>query len=155
MKKILILGIPGAGKSTIARKMAKEKNLPLIHLDKHYWQPGWQETSPEDWVKKVDEFLKEDSWVMDGNYLESLEKRIQASDTIIHLKVGRVKALLRVLKRSLFHLNQTRPDLNEACPERISFSFLKYICQFPEKQEKRIEELLKKYDTSKRILENP
>ena len=51
MERVLILGSPGAGKSTFARRLAERSGLPLIHLDKHFWRPGWVEPAPEEWQR--------------------------------------------------------------------------------------------------------
>src|SRR3989454_12597016 len=49
LKRVLVIGTGGSGKSTVARRLAQRTGLPLIHLDAHYWRPGWQPTPPDEW----------------------------------------------------------------------------------------------------------
>ena len=74
--RILVLGTPGSGKSTLARKLSISLQTEAIHLDKYYWKPGWVETTSDLWDLELNELLNEESWVMDGNYKNSLSKRI-------------------------------------------------------------------------------
>src|SRR4051812_22129729 len=68
MRRVLVIGSGGAGKSTFARSLAERLGLPLIHLDALYWRPGWVETPKEEWAREVRRLLSADRWVMDGNY---------------------------------------------------------------------------------------
>ena len=74
--RILVLGTPGSGKSTLARKLSLSLKTKAIHLDKYYWKPGWVETTSDLWDLELNELQNEESWVMDGNYINSLTKRI-------------------------------------------------------------------------------
>ena len=67
MKRILIIGAGGSGKTTLARRLAERTGLPLIHLDQLYWHSGWQATPTEEWRSKVDELIAGETWIMDGN----------------------------------------------------------------------------------------
>lgn len=68
MRRVLVIGCGGAGKSTLARQLGEATGLPVIHLDAHYWRPGWVETPKETWRAAVDELIAADAWIMDGNY---------------------------------------------------------------------------------------
>ncbi len=61
MKKILIIGSGGAGKSTFARRLHKATGIDVIHLDKVFWRPNWVETPKDEWKKTVENLLKKDS----------------------------------------------------------------------------------------------
>jgi adenylate kinase family enzyme len=130
MKKVMILGCCGAGKSTFARQLHQKTGLPLVHLDREYWQPNWVETEPEIWVDKVQELTKEEAWIMDGNYGGTMDIRLQAADTIIYLDRSRWLCLYRVLKRIIFNYGRPRPDINEGCKERFDWEFLVYVFRF-------------------------
>ena len=82
--KVAIIGHSGCGKSTIAAWIAKKRRLPLLHLDKVHWLPGWIERPKEEEQKIVREFLdSHDSWVIDGNYHSmEYERRMQEADRI-------------------------------------------------------------------------
>jgi adenylate kinase family enzyme len=89
MKRILIIGSGGAGKSTLSRCLQKLLGIPLVHLDSIFWKPGWVETPRPEWKRIVCELVQGDSWIMDGNYSGTLDIRIDACDTIIFLDLPR------------------------------------------------------------------
>ena len=85
--RILVLGTPGSGKSTLARRLSISLKTEAVHLDKYYWQPNWVETVSEVWDYKLYELLNKESWVMDGNYINSLPKRINYATHIVYLDI--------------------------------------------------------------------
>src|SRR5688572_30960534 len=78
MKRILVIGSGGAGKSTFARRLGKILSIEVIHLDSIYWRPGWIETPKQEWKKRVEHLIAGDSWIMDGNYSGTLQLRFEA-----------------------------------------------------------------------------
>src|SRR5256886_17527246 len=68
MKRTLVIGSGGTGKTTVARRLAQRTGLPLIHLDLLYWRPGWQPTPGEEWHETVRRLVAGESWIIDGNY---------------------------------------------------------------------------------------
>ena len=68
MRRVLVIGISGAGKSTFARELAARIGLPLIHLDKEFWRPGWVTTQQPQWRARVAALAAQDTWIIDGNY---------------------------------------------------------------------------------------
>ena len=73
MERILIIGCGGAGKSTLARQLGEKTGLPVVHLDKLYWRPGWQHVTREEFDKLLDEVLAQGAWIMDGNFNNTIE----------------------------------------------------------------------------------
>jgi len=49
MKRVMVIGCCGAGKSTFSRKLAEITKLETIHLDQYYWKPNWEETDKVEW----------------------------------------------------------------------------------------------------------
>lgn len=147
----MILGCCGAGKSTFARQLHEKTRLPLIHLDKEYWQPNWVETDAETWENKVQELAKNTAWIMDGNYGGTVDIRLQAADTIIYLDRSRWLCLYRVLKRIIVHYGQSRPDINEGCKERFDWEFIKYVYYFNDKKRPKTLARISKFATSKQV----
>src|SRR5690349_3028678 len=88
MKKILVIGSGGAGKSTFAKQLSAILHLEVLHLDALYWQAGWVETPKPEWKQRVTELLAGDAWIMDGNYSGTLDIRMQACDTVIFLDLA-------------------------------------------------------------------
>jgi hypothetical protein len=101
MKKILILGSCGAGKSTLAKKLQEVLEIDIIHLDQYYWKPSWTRTEKEEWQNKVSDLTSGESWIMDGNYRSTLDIRIPQSDAIIWLDFSPFICFRRVLKRRI------------------------------------------------------
>ena len=85
MKRFLIIGPSGSGKSKLAQRVGQITGLPVVHLDRHFWQPGWRPTPPGIWQEKVKQLVDEPAWIMDGNYRPTLHLRLPFSDKIILL----------------------------------------------------------------------
>jgi adenylate kinase family enzyme len=142
MQRVLVIGIPGAGKSTLSRKLARRTGLPLIHLDKEFWQPGWKVTPHEQWRPKVAALVAREAWVMDGNYDSSLDLRLPRADTVVWFDYPRRVALPRVLWRVAKTYGRVREDLAPGCPEKIDWEFLRYVWEFPSKERPRVVAML-------------
>lgn len=144
-KKILVIGCCGAGKSTLAKKMQKRTDLPLIHLDHEYYRPGWVKTEKTDWENKVRQLCRKEAWIMDGNYTGSLEMRLDYADAVVFLDIGRVKCLLRAVGRVLRSSQRQREDMAEGCKERHDLEFYRFIWNFPKKVRPGILKVLKEH----------
>lgn len=152
MKRIVIIGSGGAGKSTLARQLGEILKIEVLHLDKLYWQSGWIKPPKDEWKKKVDELLKKDSWVMDGNFGGTMEMRLEACDAVIFLDFPRTVCLYRVLKRRLAYRNTNRPDMTEGCSEKIDLDMLNWVWTFPNRAKPQIEARLKKVEGEKTVI---
>ena len=130
-KKLLIIGSGGSGKSTLARHLGEILALPVIHLDQAFWHVGWIKTPKEEWHRTVRHFVMKPEWIIEGNYSGTLETRLNQADTVIFLDFNRLICIGRVIRRWLAYLGKTRPDMPEGCVEKIDFSFLKWLWQFP------------------------
>jgi adenylate kinase family enzyme len=138
MQRVLVIGISGAGKSTFSRALADRTGLPLIHLDKEFWRPGWTVTPRPEWRAKVAELAARDAWIMDGNYGGSLALRLPRADTVFWFDYPALRCLRRALWRVVRNYGRVRDDLGEGCPERLDFEFLRYIKQFNTKSRPNI-----------------
>jgi len=138
MRRVMVIGCGGAGKSTLAKKLAERSALPLIHLDLHHWRPGWQLPDRTDWRAQVAALAAAPEWVIDGNYSNTYDIRMPRADTLIWLDYPRPTCLRRVLLRTVKGYGRARPDLPEGCPERFDFAFLRYVWDFPTKHRPRI-----------------
>lgn len=152
MKKIVIIGSGGAGKSTLAIQLGEILNIPVLHLDKLYWQAGWIEPSSDDWERRVEELLKAESWVMDGNFGGTMEMRLAACDTAIFMDFPRMICLYRVIKRRLKYRNTNRPDMTEGCNEKIDLEFLDWVWNYRKIKKPKVEKILQKFESEKTII---
>ena len=85
MRKVIVIGCPGAGKSTFARKLRDDTNLPLYYLDMLWHKEDKTNISREEFDTKLNDILKKDKWIIDGNYLRTLEMRLKECDTVFLL----------------------------------------------------------------------
>lgn len=152
MKRIVIIGSGGAGKSTLAKRLGEILQIKVIHLDKLYWRPNWVETPKDEWIQTVTELLKKDSWILDGNFGGTMEMRLEACDTAIFLDLSRTVCLYRVLKRRLTYRKTNRPDMAEGCHEKVNLEFLGWIWNFRQTTRPKIEERLKKIESGKTVI---
>ncbi|NQP35907.1 adenylate kinase [Streptococcus suis] len=83
MKKVIVIGCPGAGKSTFSLKLKEKTGLPLYHLDQLNWLPDTTTVAREVFQARQEEVLGQDRWIIDGNYGSTYELRMAACDTII------------------------------------------------------------------------
>lgn len=152
MKRVLIIGSGGAGKSTLARRLGETTGIEVIHLDKLHWRAGWTEPSKDEWLKIVENAVKKESWIMDGNFGGTMELRLQYCDTVIFLDFPRTLCIYRALKRWTKYRNTNRPDMSEGCHEKIDLEFLGWIWNFQETAKPKIEERLRRFESEKTII---
>ena len=119
MRRVLVIGSGGSGKTTVSRLLAEKTGLPLFHLDALYWRPGWVEPSKAEWLETVQRLIAGDRWILDGNYGGTLRLRLDACDTVVFLDLPRLVCLGNVVRRRLEHLGRTRVDIAAGCPESI------------------------------------
>lgn len=125
MKKIVVVGVSGSGKSYFAARLGEKLGLPVHHLDRLFWNPGWQQPEKDPFHNKILKLTEEDAWVVDGNYSRTLKERIKKSDAVFFLDLNKWHCRWNVLKRYWKHRGQTRPDMADGCAERFNWGFLK------------------------------
>lgn len=153
IRRLLILGCPGSGKSTLAAHLACETGLPLLHLDKIYWQPNWTKPDEHAWQNRLASELSKSTWIIDGNYGATLSMRLQAADAVIMLDYSTATCLFRACRRMLFKRHPSEVALG--CPERVSTTLLRYIWHFRRKQRPGLLRELTQFSGSKLVLRSP
>lgn len=149
MKKILIFGSCGAGKSTFAKRLHELLGIEIIHLDQHYWKPNWTKTESEEWQKRIAEFIRGEQWIMDGNYRSTMDLRLPQADTVIWLDFPPVVCFYRLFKR---RLKNNRVDELDGCRERVTFELLKWVLwKFPRENRKDIIKRLESVKNEKAV----
>jgi adenylate kinase family enzyme len=152
MKRVLVIGSGGSGKSTLARRLGERLGLPVIHLDRFYWNAGWVETPKDEWKRKVEGLCAGDAWVMDGNYSGTLEVRLAACDTVVFLDLPRALCLWRVLKRAVVYRRRPRPDMAPGCRENFHPEFLHWVWTYPQRSRPDVLAMLERVAADKRVI---
>lgn len=130
MQRVLVIGSPGAGKSTLSHLLAQRTGLPLHHLDRIFWLPGWIERDRDEGRAELALVLAQDRWIIDGNYGSTMPMRIARADTVVWLDYPTMLCLGRALRRWWIYRGTSRPDMTEGCPERLDAEFVLYILNF-------------------------
>lgn len=137
MKKVLVIGCPGSGKSTFSRILRDSTHLPLYYLDQIWHNPDKTHVTEEEFQSRLDEILGKDEWIIDGNYASSLEKRLAYCDTVFYFCLSPAECLEGVRKR----LGTWHEDLpwfeDKEDPE-----FIEYVRTFHETRIPKMEQLL-------------
>lgn len=152
-RKIMIIGNCGTGKSTLARQLSRILNIPVIHLDKLKFKPGWEEIDNTSFILKVEnEMTTKPKWIVDGNYSSSFEKRAEAADTIILLKVPLILSYIRIIKRRLIYHKKVRPDVADGCKENLNWEMMKWVWDYKKRAAGKTAELIEKNKNNKTII---
>lgn len=149
MKRVIIIGCPGSGKSTFARKLQLVTGLPLYHLDLIYWKSDRTIVPREEFLEKLHQIMAQEQWIIDGNYASTMEMRMQVCDTVIFLDYPPELCLSGAQERK----GKTRPDLPWVESNDLDDSeFMEYIRKFHELNRPTILSLLEKYSDKEIII---
>ena len=140
MKRAIIIGCPGSGKSTFSRALHEKLGLPLYHLDLMYWNEDKTIVEKSVFLERLSEALMGDEWIIDGNYASTMELRLKECDTVFFLDYSKEICLEGIAARR----GKARADIpwidSEDDPE-----FIEFIKNFNEKQKPEILKLLERY----------
>ncbi len=146
MKRILVIGGNGSGKTTFSKKLAEKLDIPLVHLDKLNWCGNWEVVPKDRFDRLLQNELDKESWILDGNYNRTIPHRIKFCDTVFYFDFSTVKCLYGVTKRVIQNFGKTRPDMGGNCPEKFDMAFYKNILTFNKKHRKAYYKLLSDAD---------
>ncbi|URQ74143.1 MAG: DNA topology modulation protein FlaR [Candidatus Ochrobactrum gambitense] len=126
----MIFGGAGSGKSMLARELGHLLNLPVIHIDTIYWQPGWVMRPLDEIARLTNDAADGDHWVFEGNHSHTMPHRASRADMLIFLDISTGRRLVRVVRRILKYHGRTRPDMGDGCPERFDWNFIKWVVSY-------------------------
>ena len=141
MRKVLVVGCPGAGKSTFARELASRTGLPLYYLDMIWHRPDRTTVACEEFDRSLAGIMDGDEWIIDGNYKRTLPIRLQNADTVFFLDYPVDICLAGAIER----LGKPRPDMPWNDDAELSDEFRQWILDYPNEQLPIVRQLLKTY----------
>ena len=147
MKKVIVIGSPGAGKSTFSRKLRDKTNLPLYYLDMLWHKADKTTVSQAEFDDRLCEILQQEQWIIEGNFSRTLEMRLQACDTVFLLDFPVEVCLSGVESR----IGKKRVDM-PWIETKFDEEFKQWILDFPNIRLPKIYALLEKYKDDKEII---
>ncbi len=149
MKRILVIGVSGTGKTRFANLLSKKLNIPVVNLDSIFWKKNWVEENEEVVKQKIARVIDQEVWIIEG-FIEPLSKeRVEAADTIIYLDYSGYQATMGGLTRMIRHSRTPRPEMPKGNTDKPSYKFLKSLFKREERPE--IERALKGSDKVVRL----
>ena len=147
MKKVIVIGCPGSGKSTVSRALHNKTGIPLYHLDMMYWNADKTTVENSVFLERLSAVLEKDEWIIDGNYGSTMELRMAACDTVIFLDYPLDVCLDGIRNRR----GKSRSDMPWIETEEDE-EFIEFIRNYNGQQKPEVLELLKKYDDKNIII---
>lgn len=142
MKRVIVIGCPGSGKSTFSRALQHKTGLPLVYLDMLNWNADRTTVPREVFRRRLHEAITEESWIIDGNYSSTMELRLAACDTVFFLDYPREVCMEGILSRR----GTVRPDMPWVeDPSDVDEEFVEFVKNFEAESRPMVLELLAKY----------
>ena len=143
MRRVIVIGSPGSGKSRFSRALHQATGLPLVHLDLLYWNADQTVVLRSVFLERLQEALSQDAWIIDGNYASTMEMRLQNADTVFWLDYSTEVCLAGLRERR----GKPRPDMPwvESADGEGDAEFWEYVKHFRETNRPAILTLLARY----------
>jgi adenylate kinase family enzyme len=140
MRRIVVIGCPGSGKTTLALRLGQRLALPLVHLDVLFWRPGWTASDTPSFRDRVSQAIAGDAWIVDGSYAtQTFDLSLPRADAIVFLQRRRWSCLWRLAWRSIFGRAGDSPDLPAGCQEQFDWGLFVQVWRCERVTRKRVE----------------
>ena len=133
LSRIAVIGCPGSGKTTFAKRLGELLNREVIHLDKVLWGANWQMLPYDERQVIHSDIVSQDKWLIDGMWKSHLSERLDRATTVIFLDYKRCVSFNRAIARRIKYRGKQRDDIADGCLEKLDNYFLKYIWTFRRK----------------------
>ena len=140
MKRIMVIGCPGSGKSVFSIRLHEKTGLSLYHLDNIWWKPDRTHVTREEFDAALASILEKDEWIIDGSYSRTFEPRIKASDTVILLDYDTDVCMQGIIER----VGQTRPDIPWT-EQTLDPELMELVRTYKERNNPVLHELFRRY----------
>ena len=145
MKRILVIGCPGAGKTYFSKKLKEIMGLPVVHMDNLYWNEDKTSISFDELNKKLLPYLQNEEWIVDGNYHDTLKLRLEYATDVFFLKMPREQCIEGILER----IDQPRDDIPWVETKKDAVELIEWTIDYEERTKADEEALLKEYPNVK------
>lgn len=139
--RLMVIGPPGSGKTTLCRQIAAERGIPLHHVDALFFDREWKERPTEEFVRDHERILAEEEWILDGNATRHFAPRIARATHLVYLHTPRLLCVFRVLLRWWRHRNAFRDDRPKGSRERIVWGLFRYLWHYHARYREKIRAL--------------
>ena len=149
MKRILIIGNAGSGKTTFAKKLSEKTGINLVHLDKMFWTGNWECVERNKFDEALQNELEKPEWIIDGNFNRTLTHRLKYCDTVFYFDIPTIICLWGVTKRVIKSYGKTRDDMGGNCPEyfdKQKIELYSSVMSFKKQHSKKYREILSQSD---------
>lgn len=146
MKKIAIVGPPGAGKTTLTNKLSSNLKIKAFHLDRLFWQRNWEKESKDDRIDILQQIIQEKQWIIEGTYIHSTDLHLVEADTIIFLDIYSLRCLWQLIKRCYKNAGQPRRDIPEGCKDKLTPYRILKVLTFRSRDRKTLQKILSGFD---------
>lgn len=155
--KISVIGYSVSGKSTFSEKISKHFNVPLLHIDKVYFSENMKINDKDETIKKIQDFMKQKKWLIDGTYRKIVTERYDKATKIFIFDFNRLKCFYGYIVRYFKYKNKgQRPSMADGNPEKFDFGFVKWILWDGRKKDskKLFRNIEKKYEDKVIVFKN-
>lgn len=152
MKRVIIIGGNGSGKTTFSVKLSEYLNLPLLHLDNIFWKDDWKRISQNEFDNILIQELEKAKWIIDGNYNRTLIQRLKYCDTVFYFDFSTLSCLTGVISRYIKNYGKCRYDVGANIPEKFSLKFYCDVILFNKKYRKKYYKILNEQENKEIII---
>lgn len=150
MDRIAVIGCGGSGKTYLANQLGTLLDLPVIHLDGHYYDTNWNPRPAEEFAAVQRELVGARKWIIEWNHAGTLPIRLERADTVVFLDLPAVICLTGIAQRRWHY--RGGQHVGVGVYDRITWSFVRYICRYRANMRPRVRQLITDHARRARVV---